>query len=489
MSGSDGFDVFDLPSVIQGGMGVAVSSWPLARAVSMAGGLGVVSGTALDTVLVRRLQEGDFGGDVRRAMAHFPLPDVVEEVLERFFRPEGKAPDEPFEILPLYRRVVSMGRERLIMLANFVEVFLAREGHDGPIGINLMTKIQIPNLASLYGAMLAGVDAVLMGAGIPREIPGALDRLAAHERATHRLVVEGDGEGESAELSFDPRAHFADPVEGLRRPAFLAIVSTDSLATILGRKASGHVDGFVVEAPSAGGHNAPPRDRSSRTASGEPLYGPRDYADLERIRGLDRPFWVAGGAGSPEGLREAQAAGAAGVQVGTLFAFCEESGIDDDIRRSVLEDVREEHVHVFTDSAASPTGFPFKVVEVEGTLSDGEVHADRERICDLGYLRTAYRRPDGRIGFRCPAEPVETWVKKGGAREETEGRKCVCNGLLATVGLGQARGEGKAEPPIVTAGDDLVALGAFLSGRTSYSAADVMRYLVSESLQEEKKAE
>ncbi|MGQ0562714.1 MAG: hypothetical protein ACT443_12670 [Gemmatimonadota bacterium] len=25
-------------------------------------------------------------------------------------------------------------------------------------------------------------------------------------------------------------------------------------------------------------------------------------------------------------------------------------------------------------------------------------YAQRERICDLGYLRNAYRRPDGRIG-------------------------------------------------------------------------------------------
>ena len=66
------------PRIIQGGMGVAVSSWRLARAVSLRGQLGVVSGTAIDSVFVRRLQDGDPGGHVRRAMAAFPMPGVAE---------------------------------------------------------------------------------------------------------------------------------------------------------------------------------------------------------------------------------------------------------------------------------------------------------------------------------------------------------------------------------------------------------------------------
>jgi len=43
-----------LPVIIQGGMGVGVSSWWLAQAVARTGQLGVVSGTALDAVLARR---------------------------------------------------------------------------------------------------------------------------------------------------------------------------------------------------------------------------------------------------------------------------------------------------------------------------------------------------------------------------------------------------------------------------------------------------
>jgi len=63
-----------LPRLIQGGMGVGVSSWRLARAVASRGHLGVVSGTAIDAVFVRRLQDGDPGGHLRRAMARFPVP-------------------------------------------------------------------------------------------------------------------------------------------------------------------------------------------------------------------------------------------------------------------------------------------------------------------------------------------------------------------------------------------------------------------------------
>ena len=65
------------PQIIQGGMGVAVSDWRLARAVSQQGQLGVVSGTALDVVLARRLQLGDPEGHLRRAMSEFPFQGVT----------------------------------------------------------------------------------------------------------------------------------------------------------------------------------------------------------------------------------------------------------------------------------------------------------------------------------------------------------------------------------------------------------------------------
>ena len=73
---------------------------------------------------------------------------------------------------------------RICLLGNFVEVFLAREGHSNPVGINYLEKIQTPHLVSIYGAMLAGVGYILMGAGIPLKIPGVLDAYVDHQPAT-----------------------------------------------------------------------------------------------------------------------------------------------------------------------------------------------------------------------------------------------------------------------------------------------------------------
>lgn len=455
-------------------MGVGVSNWMLARAVSLSGQLGVVSGTGIDTVLVRRLQDGDPGGHVRRAMDHFPIHGVSEPLLHRYFLPAGRPSGVPYKMLPLYRQQVSVARQQVTILANFVEVWLAREGHDNPVGINLLTKVQMPNLASLYGAMLAGVDYVLMGAGIPREIPGALDALAEHRTARIKLDVDGSSGTDAYYLDFDPAIYWPDYGEPLRRPRFLPIISANSLAMTLARKATGRVDGFVVEGPTAGGHNAPPRGEPRFTDDGEPVYGERDVVNLAKMRELGLPFWLAGGTGSPEGLRTALAAGAAGVQVGTLFAYCDESGLTDEIRAPVLGAVLAGRVRVVTDPRASSTGYPFKVVEVDGMPSQNDT---RVRVCDIGYLRNAYRSADGKLGYRCSAEPVDAYVKKGGDIADTVGRRCLCNGLLSNVGLPQERDDG-AELPLVTSGDDLVSLGIFLAGRDRYSAVDVIDHLL-----------
>ena len=461
------------PRIIQGGMGIGVSSWTLARAVSRLGHLGVVSGTAVDTVMIRRLQDGDEGGHVRRAMREFPIPDVCEHLLRRYYLAPGRRGNTPYKALPMFRKSVTIAREQVAMIANFVEVWLAKDGHDGIVGINLLTKVQMPNLPSLYGAMLAGVDYVIMGAGIPREIPGVLDAFAEHRAARLKLDVEGPAGAEPDELVFDPNEHLAAPKVPLKRPRFVPIVSASSLATTLARKASGRVDGFIVEGPTAGGHNAPPRGEPRFSDEGEPLYGERDVVDLEKIKELGLPFWLAGGVGTPDGLRAAIAAGAAGIQVGTLFAYCDESGLAPELKTRVLAGIAADQVRVRTDPRASPTGYPFKVVHVEGVENQDD---RRVRNCDLGYLRTAYRTPAGKVGYRCAAEPVEQYVAKGGNITDTFGRRCLCNGLTANIGQPQRRDEGD-ELPLLTSGDDLVSLNVFTRGRARYSAADVIDYL------------
>ena len=246
------------PIIIQGGMGTGVSNWRLARTVSQLGQLGVVSGTAIDVIVARRLQEGDPGGHLRRAFDHFPFPEIANRVWEQHFIPGGKAPGDPFRPLPLLNHPPLRSQVERLVVANFAEVYLAREGHSGAVGINYLQKVQLPTLPSIFGALLAGVDYVLMGAGIPMAIPGVLDQLAAGQPARLKIEVEGAEPGDEFVSTFDPVEFCGGTVPPLRRPKFLGIISSYVLALTLARKASGRVDGFVVEGPTAGGHNAPP---------------------------------------------------------------------------------------------------------------------------------------------------------------------------------------------------------------------------------------
>ena len=465
------------PTIIQGGMGVGISDWRLARAVSSQGQLGVVSGTALDVILVRRLQTGDPGGSMREALAHFPVPALAERICRKYYVAGGKGARQPFAPLPLHDCDSPVELVELCVVSNFAEVWLARQGHDHAVGINYLEKIQTPHLPSIYGAMLAGVDYVLMGAGIPARIPGVLDRLAVHEPVTYPLSVTGGPDAGEVTLTFDPRAHVQRTGQ-LKRPAFLAIVSSHVLAAALLKRSNGRVDGFVVEGPTAGGHNAPPRGKLQLNEAGEPIYGARDVVDVDKMRELGVPFWLAGGYGSPEQVQAARTLGAAGVQVGTAFAFCEESGLRVDYRHALLEQVRGGTTHVFTDPRASPTSFPFKVADLAGTLSEEARYEARTRVCDLGYLREAYRTETGAVGFRCAAEPVAAYLGKGGSIEDTRGRKCVCNALIANIDLGQQRGK-SVEVGLVTSGDDLAGLTRFMRpGETNYTAAEVIAHLL-----------
>ena len=145
----------------------------------------------------------------------------------------------------------------------------------------------------------------------------------------------------------------------------------------------------------------------------------------------------------------------------------------------MLSDSRSGTLEVFTDAVASPTGFPFKVIRLEATLTNPSVYEERTRICDLGYLRHAYEREDHTIGWRCPSEPVDDYVKKGGDIADTVGRMCLCNSLVANVGMPQIQRSGDIEPMLITSGDDAVGVARFVpEGQTTYTAAHVIDYLL-----------
>jgi len=417
---------------------------------------------------------------MRRGLDAFPDRAMAERIWNEYFIAGGKEERAPYKPVPLLTKDNPRKLIELCIVANFVEVYLARQEHQNPVGINFLEKIQTAHLPCIYGAMLGGVGYIIMGAGIPLKIPGMLDGYVEHKAAEYAIHVVGAQEGDDTIARFDPREYMQCELEPLQRPKFLPIVSSNELAVTMLKKANGRVDGLVIETRTAGGHNAPPRGKMQLSDAGEPVYGERDAIDIGKLRELGVPFWLAGGYGHPEKVREALEQGATGVQVGTAFEFAWESGLREDYKDALLTNVISGRAHVFTDPLASPTGFPFKVAQLKGTNSDATVYAERARVCDLGFLREAYRMEDGGIGYRCAAEPVTVYLSKGGKAEDTVGRKCVCNGLLANIGYQQVRNGRREEYGLITAGDDLPSVKQFLKpGRTEYFASDVVSKLLS----------
>ena len=463
-----------LPPIIQGGMGVAVSDWHLAHAVASAGQLGVVSGTALDAVMARRLQNGDRDGHMRRALEAFPYPEIAAELLATYFLPAGRQ-GKPYRPIPKTTIEPNPKHEMLSVAANFAEVWLAKQS-GGKVGINFLTKLQMATPAAMFGAMLADVDAVIMGAGIPREIPKLMDDFAAGRVGSvgvDSILPEGMP---TPRLAFDAEATFG-PRPTMARPPFLAIVTSETLAGYLARSSDTRPDAFVVEHHSAGGHNAPPR-RMQETETG---YGPLDEVNLAKMAAVGLPFWLAGGRAAPDSLHEAQRLDAKGVQIGSLFAMSTDSGLRDDLREQMLEQARHHALVVRTDHRASPTGFPFKVVEIAGTVGSKATYEARPRLCDLSYLRTPKIDAEGKVRYICASEPDHKYLDKGGDAADLVDRICLCNGLMAAIGLGQERGDGYVEAPLLTLGSSGAGVSEMLElFPDGWSAADLIATLLSE---------
>lgn len=112
-------------------------------------------------------------------------------------------------------------------------------------------------------------------------------------------------------------------------------------------------------------------------------------------------------------------------------------------------------------------------------MAEEAVYQQRPRVCDMGYLQVSYKREDGTVGRRCPAEPEKQYETKGGEMSDTLGRKCLCNGLMANIGFPQVRRGGYVEKPLITAGEDIHVIKRFLKGsNSSYGATEVVNFLL-----------
>lgn len=426
--------------LLQGGMGIGVSDWILARIISMAGVIATVSGTAINVVFARRLQLGDPGGHMKRAVDAFPFQEMAQRIYQKYFIPWGKKKNKSFVRIEMFTLSPSRELIELTILANFVEVYLAKEGHDGIVGINFLEKVQMPHVFSIYGAMLAGVDFIAMGAGIPKQIPGIINGFVQGKPVKYKVDVVGAPAG-TFSMDFDPQEFFSgETLPKLEHPEFLPIVAYDTIAKNLERKHPEECDVFIVEGASAAGHNAPVREKG---------------IDLGVMRSLKAPFVLAGGYANSKKISEAKQKGACGIQVGSIYALSKGSGGAYHIKKMARKLAFRGELEIITSPTISPTGLNFKCAKLPGTLVDPVVYKNRKRVCDIGLLRVPYLKADGSVGYRCPAEPTEAFVAKGGDPEKCKEAGCLCNGLTAFVDLAQIRPNGYIEPPIFTLGEEL----------------------------------
>lgn len=269
--------------VVQGGMGVGVSAGGLAGAVARLGAVGTVS-----SVDLRRLH-----------------PDLMAQTghLE-------KAPD---------------GAER-IDAANLValerEIRRARELSQGRglIAVNIMKAISAYE-AHVRHALECGADALVVGAGLPLDLP---------------------------ELARDfPQA------------ALVPILSDARGVQLLVRKweKKGRLpDAIVLEHPRlAGGHLGAAKVADLQDTRFDFEVAIPQVLEFFKTAGIERdiPLIAAGGIGSRDDLRRIQALGGAAVQLGTAFAVSQESDADPAFKR-VLADARPEDIVEFVSVAGLP---------------------------------------------------------------------------------------------------------------------------------------
>ncbi|MDA8085032.1 MAG: nitronate monooxygenase [Nitrospiraceae bacterium] len=334
--------------IIQGGMGVGVSLHPLAQAVAREGGAGIVSSACLDRLVHKRT---------------------------------GKKVDS-YE-------------------AAFEEVSLSRAG-GGIAGINIMVALLRDYESSVRGALDAGADMIISGAGLPMGLPG---------------------------------------IQKPKDTALVPIVSSARALELICKKWERfgyRPDAVVLEGPLAGGHLGFKIDQIDTEDNRlENLLPPvKDMA--KKYGGM--PVIVAGGIYTHEDIRKFIAMGADGVQMGTRFLATEESSATQDYKQAVLG-AKEEDI-VVAHRPGSPCGLPFRVIR-QSPMYVSALQRIRKPKCDKGYV--LLKDDEGKY-TRCPA------------KVSNEEFFCICNGLLSSAGYNPVE-----EEPLYTVGTNASRIDSIVS--------------------------
>jgi nitronate monooxygenase len=268
--------------VVQGGMGVGISAHRLAGSVAREGGVGTLSSV-----------------DLRR---HHP--DLMERTRGLGVQPQTKAAIDAANLEALEREIGAARR-------------LA--GGRGLLAVNVMRAVS-DYAAQVRRALEAGIDAVVVGAGLPLDLPD----LAADHPDVALLPILSDARGVQLVVRKWERKK--------RMP-----------------------DAIVLEHPAhAGGHLGAARIEDL----GDPRFDferavPETLAFL-RSAGIEQtPVIAAGGIRTLADIRRLQDLGAAAVQLGTPFAVTEESDAHPEFKR-VLAEAKDDELVEFTSVAGLP---------------------------------------------------------------------------------------------------------------------------------------
>jgi nitronate monooxygenase len=323
--------------IIQGGMGVGVSLSPLAAAVAQEGGVGIVSSAALDRLVSKRT-----------------------------------------------------GKKHTSYEAAFVEVSQAK-AKGGVAGINIMVALIQDYEDSVKGAIDAGADVIISGAGLPLSLP----------------AIQPPGE-----------------------TGLIPIVSSARALEIICKKwerLGYRPDAVVLEGPLAGGHLGFKLEEIGIESNRLENLLPPVKEMAEKFGGF--PVIVAGGIYTHDDIVRFLKRGADGVQMGTRFLVAKECSATDAYKQAVIDAGKEDIL--VAQSPGSPCGLPFMVIKESGMFQSA-LEQKRKPRCDKGYVL----RPDREGKFtQCRA------------RLDDGGAFCICNGLLSSAGYNPDQ-----EDPLYTVG-------------------------------------